>query len=107
MAPEGQYVFAEVRRVTSEDFTAKSHECLPYSVIPTFSKQINKLQPIGLPIKPINTFENIVESKSDVLPISNPRKLTNCFSHLEKICKGDRIIVSQSLSTHIRKAGQP
>ena len=41
MAPVEQYVFAEMQG-RSEYFTAGSHEWLPYSVIPTFSKQIDK-----------------------------------------------------------------
>ena len=48
MAPAGQYVFAEMLGI-SEHFTAGSHEWLPYSVIPAFSKQIGKHQFIGLP----------------------------------------------------------
>ena len=43
MAPLGQYVFAEMLGI-SEHFTAGSHEWLPYSVIPTFPKQICKQQ---------------------------------------------------------------
>ena len=42
MAPVTQYVFAEMLRI-SEHFTAGSHEWLPYSVFPTFSKQTYKL----------------------------------------------------------------
>ena len=51
MAPAGQYVFAEMLGI-SEHFTAGSHEWLPYSVIPTFSKLICKHQFIGLPCAP-------------------------------------------------------
>ena len=47
MAPAGQYVFAEMLGI-SEHFTAGSHEWLPYSVIPTFSKLICKHQ---LPVR--------------------------------------------------------
>ena len=43
MAPAGQYVFAEMLGI-SEQFTAGSHEWLPYSVIPTFPKLICKHQ---------------------------------------------------------------
>ena len=46
MAPVTQYVFAEML-VISEHFAAGSHEWLPYSVIPAFSKQIGKHQFIG------------------------------------------------------------
>ena len=47
MAPVTQYVFAEML-VISEHFAAGSHEWLPYSVIPAFSKQIGKHQFSGL-----------------------------------------------------------
>ena len=47
MAPVTQYVFAEML-VISECFAAGSHEWLPYSVIPAFSKQIGKQQFITL-----------------------------------------------------------
>ena len=47
MAPVTQYVFAEML-VISEYFAAGSHEWLPYSVIPAFSKQIGKHQFICL-----------------------------------------------------------
>ena len=49
MAPVGQYVFAEML-VISEYFAAGSHEWLPYSVIPAFSKQIGKHQFVALSI---------------------------------------------------------
>ena len=45
MAPVTQYVFAEML-VISEHFAAGSHEWLPYSVIPAFSKQIGKHQSV-------------------------------------------------------------
>ena len=48
MAPVTKYVFAEML-VISEHFAAGSHEWLPYSVIPTFSKQIDKHQFVSLP----------------------------------------------------------
>ena len=48
MAPAGQYIFAEMLGI-SEYFTAGSHEWLPYSVIPTFSKLICKHQFVVLP----------------------------------------------------------
>ena len=41
MAPVEQYVFAEMLGI-SEYFAAGSHKWLPYSVIPTFLKQIGK-----------------------------------------------------------------
>ena len=47
MAPVGQYVFAEML-VISEYFAAGSHEWLPYSVIPAFSKEIGKHQFVNL-----------------------------------------------------------
>ena len=47
MAPVTQYVFAELL-VISEYFAAGSHEWLPYSVIPSLSKQIDKHQFIQL-----------------------------------------------------------
>ena len=43
MAPVAQYVFAETPGISGR-FTAGRHECLPYSVFPTFSKQTNKQQ---------------------------------------------------------------
>ena len=46
MAPVTQCVFAEML-VISEYFAAGSHEWLPYSVIPAFSKQIGKQQFVG------------------------------------------------------------
>ena len=46
MAPVAQYVFAETSAI-SGNFTAGRHECLPYSVIPTFSKQTYKHQFVG------------------------------------------------------------
>ena len=39
MAPVEQSVFAEMLRI-SEQFTAGSHEWLPYSVFPTFPMQL-------------------------------------------------------------------
>ena len=50
MAPAGPYVFAELLGI-SEHFTAGSHEWLPYSVIPTFSKLICKHQFSSLSLK--------------------------------------------------------
>ena len=51
MAPVTQYVFAEML-VISEHFAAGSHEWLPYSVIPAFSKQIGKHQFLRQPNQP-------------------------------------------------------
>ena len=42
MAPGRRYVFAETPEI-SVPFTAGRHECLPYSVFQTFSKQTYKL----------------------------------------------------------------
>ena len=47
MAPVAQYVFAETPGISGR-FTAGRHECLPYSVFPTFSKQTYKHQFVGL-----------------------------------------------------------
>ena len=47
MAPVTQYVFAEML-VISEYFAAGSHEWLPYSVIPAFSKEIGNHQFVNL-----------------------------------------------------------
>ena len=55
MAPVEQYVFAEMRGI-SEYFAAGSHEWLPYSVTPTFSKQIGKHQFTTPPGWPTDTF---------------------------------------------------
>ncbi len=43
MAPVAQYVFAETPGISGR-FTAGRHECLPYSVSTTFSKQTCKHQ---------------------------------------------------------------
>ena len=43
MAPVGQYVFAETPGISGR-FTAGRHECLPYSVFPTFPKRADKHQ---------------------------------------------------------------
>ena len=60
MAPVTQYVFAEML-VISEYFAAGSHEWLPYSVIPSFSKQIDKHQFFKRLRKRICMYRNIVE----------------------------------------------
>ncbi len=58
MAPVTQYVFAEML-VISEYFAAGSHEWLPYSVIPAFSKQIGKQQFITLRQPETIGFQNL------------------------------------------------
>ena len=60
MAPVTQYVFAEML-VISEYFAAGSHAWLPYSVIPSFSKQIDKHQFFKWLRKRICMYRNIVE----------------------------------------------
>ena len=55
MPPVAQSVFAETPGIWGR-FTAGRHECLPYSIFPTFSKQTCKQQFIVLFSKSCNAF---------------------------------------------------